>query len=306
LPPQYGNATWMKVYKSEMNREVALEELVDTNAIVPQSPLQIETEWVLMQPAPPIVEGNHRQRNRQANSGNVNAGTRAILRRYETYAYTGAYDPVTHEALCADGTCTGPQAGELGDMLTANMVAANVAVPSLSVTLAGNGTVASSDKVISCGSKCSSNYAAGTVVTLTAKAGSNSTFTGWTGACTGASLTCVVTINDSMTTTATFTANAAGGGGGGGTGGGGGGSTTTQFTLQVGHSNTGSVASDVAGINCGSTCSAKFDAGTVVTLTATPLAGKTFVSWGGACSGTATTCTLTVSTNLSVTPTFSK
>lgn len=303
LPPQYGDATWVKVYKTEMNREVALEELVGTNPIVPQSPLQIESEWTLMQPAPPAAPGdNRRRRNRNTNQGGVAVGTRAVLRRYETYAYTGAYDPVTHEAICADGTCTAPQPGELGDMLVAQMTAANVAVPSLTVTLSGNGTVASSDKVISCGNKCASNYALGTLVTLTAKAGSNSTFSGWTGACTGTSLTCIVTITDSVTANATFTANAPAGGGGGG----GGGSTAAQFTLSVGRSNTGTVTSDVAGINCGSACSAKFNTGTVVTLTATPAAGKTFVSWTGACSGTALTCTVTMNANLSAQPAFSK
>jgi hypothetical protein len=63
------------------------------------------------------------------------------------------------------------------------MVAANAAVPLLTVTLTGNGTVASADKAISCGSKCISNYALGPVVNLTAKAGNNSGFTGWSGGC---------------------------------------------------------------------------------------------------------------------------
>src|SRR5439155_12046977 len=96
------------------------------------------------------------------------------------------------------------------------MTAANVAVPSLTIVLNGTGPVSSSDKVLSCGSKCASTYALGTVVTLTAKAGSHSTFTGWTGACAGTALTCTVTIDDSLTATATFTANAPAGGGGGG------------------------------------------------------------------------------------------
>jgi hypothetical protein len=304
LPPQFGNATWMKVYKTDMNREVALMELTSDNPIVPQSPLQIETEWVLMQPAPPPAPGdNRRRRNPQTNQGGVNAGTRSVLRRYETYAYTGAYDPLTHEVVCGgDGTCNVPQAGELGDMLVAQMVAANVAVPSLTVVITGNGTVSSSDKVISCGSKCASTYALGTTLTLTAKAGSNSTFTSWTGACAGSALTCTVTVTDSLTVNALFTANPAAGGGGGGGGGGG----TTQFTVQVGRSNVGTVTSDLTGINCGSTCSAKYDAGAVVTLTATPPAGKTFVSWGGACSGTSNMCTLTVNSNLSAQANFSK
>jgi hypothetical protein len=142
------------------------------------------------------------------------------------------------------------------------------------------------------------------VVTLTAKAGSGSTFASWTGACAGTSLTCAVNVTDSLTATATFVAATTGGGGG--SGGGGGGSGTTQFTVQVGRSNTGTVTSDVPGINCGSTCSAKFNSGAAVTLTATPPAGKTFVSWGGACSGTQPSCTLTVNANLSVQANFSK
>ena len=303
-PPQFGDATWMKVYKTDMNREVRLDELTSDNPIVPQNPTQLETEWALLQPAPPPSPSDgRRRRNRNVNQGGVNAGTRAVLRRYETYAYTGAYDPLTHEVICGgDGTCNVPLAGELGDMIVAQMAAANVAVPSLTVTTTGNGLVSSSDKVISCGNKCSSTYALGTVVTLTAKAGSNSTFTGWTGGCSGAAVTCTLTIGDSVNVNALFTANAPAGGGGGGGGGGG----TTQFTLQIGRSNAGTVTSDIAGINCGNTCSAKYDSGATVTLTSTPPAGKSFVSWGGACTGTASTCTLTINGNLSVQANFSK
>jgi len=43
----------------------------------------------------------------------------------------------------------------------------------------------------------------------------------------------------------------------------------------------------------------------MVTLTATPGTQARFKSWSGACSGTATTCTLTMSDNLSVTARFS-
>jgi len=48
---------------------------------------------------------------------------------------------------------------------------------------AGSGTVTSAPAGIVCGASCSASYASGTVVTLTAAAGS--TFTGWSGACTG-------------------------------------------------------------------------------------------------------------------------
>ncbi len=73
------------------------------------------------------------------------------------------------------------------------------------------------------------------------------------------------------------------------TGGGGG----TTFTLAVTKAGTGSgtVTSSPAGISCGSTCSADFASGTSVTLTARRASGSTFAGWGGACSGTAATCT---------------
>jgi hypothetical protein len=56
-------------------------------------------------------------------------------------------------------------------------------------------------------------------------------------------------------------------------------------------------------INCGSDCSEPYDAGTQVTLVATPGAGSTFAGWSGACSGTGT-CMLTMSANRAVTATF--
>jgi hypothetical protein len=63
-------------------------------------------------------------------------------------------------------------------------------------------------------------------------------------------------------------------------------SATTAHTLTVTKdgSGSGSVTSSPAGIDCGSACSAQFDDGTQVTLTAAADSGSTFTGWsGGGC-----------------------
>jgi len=70
---------------------------------------------------------------------------------------------------------------------------------------------------------------------------------------------------------------------------------------------TGTIVSTPAGINCPGTCSANFDDGTQVVLTEAPGAPSTFATfggWSGACTGTATTCTITVNGSEAVTATF--
>lgn len=78
-----------------------------------------------------------------------------------------------------------------------------------------------------------------------------------------------------------------------------------QHLLTVSEPGTGdgSVTSAPAGVDCGSTCSTTFDAGTAVTLTATAAAGSSFTGWGGDCSGTGT-CQLTMSADHTVSATF--
>lgn len=306
--PQYGDAVWMKVFKTELNREVKLSELTSnnpdgtTNTLVPQDAAQVETNWKLMQQSPP-PDGNHRQRGKLVNQGTPKIDSKAVIRRYESYAYTGLYDNITHEASCAGdpndlnnlpGSCNAPMIDEVGDMLAAQMAAVNIVVPSLTVAIVGNGTVASADKIISCGNNCASPYALGSIVTLTAKAGSKNPFTGWTGACAGAVLTCNVTVTDAINVTATFKADTAS-------------SVVTGAvgaTLSVKTSGgKGVISSNPAGISCGNICSTRLT-GKTFTLTATPDAGFFFVNWSGACTGN--TCTVAGNTSVSVQANFSK
>jgi len=297
---QYGEAQWVKVYKTELLREVQLEDLVGGNGgVAPQDPAELEVSWGLIQQDP--QQGRQKRKGRQVNQGNLGNGSHSVLRRYEYYKYAGVYDPATHEALCGgDGTCNAPLDGELGDAIGAQNAAANVAVPSITVTTAGSGGVSSTDRVISCGSKCSGIYTPGTTVTLTAKPASNNTFVGWSGACAGAQLTCNVNVTDAISVSATFAAAPAGGGGGAG----GGGNATPQFTLSIGRGGSGTVTGLPAGIDCGKTCSAKYAQGTAIALTATPAAGLHFINWTGACSGTAPTCNVTITKDTQVQANF--
>jgi hypothetical protein len=189
------------------------------------------------------------------------------------------------------GACSGTAACSVTDNATVT-ARFNVAVSTdqLIVNLAGNGTgtVTSDPSGISCPGACAADFATGTTVTLTATPTNGSTFNGWSGGgCTGTG-PCVVAIVGDQTVTATFTA------------------APVLFTLTVTKAGTGAgtVSSDPPGITaCATTCSANFAPGTIVTLTATPQSGSTFVGWGGACSGTGL-CQVTMDVNRAVTATF--
>jgi len=153
---------------------------------------------------------------------------------------------------------------------------------------AGAGTISSTPAGIDCGVTCTASYVSGTTVTLTATPDASSTFTGWSGACTGTAA-CVVTITAATTVTANFSPIV----------------TPASFVLTASRVGTGGGAiSSTAGIDCGAICSASYISGTSVTLIATPDATSTFAGWSGACTGTAA-CVVTMDAARTVTAAFS-
>jgi uncharacterized repeat protein (TIGR02543 family) len=153
-------------------------------------------------------------------------------------------------------------------------------------TGSGSGTVSSSPAGIDCGSICSADFPKNTSVSLTATAATGSTFTGWSGACSG-NAACTLVMDDAKSVTASFTLN------------------TYLLTVSKTGTGSGTVSSMPPGIDCGSTCSASFNYNTSVTLTATAATGSTFTGWsGGVCSGSLSTCQVSMTDARSVTATF--
>lgn len=182
----------------------------------------------------------------------------------------------------------------LGTFTSADQVFSTTPAAAVQLTVAragsGSGTVTSTPAGISCGAVCTAGFAAGTAVNLAASPAAGSVFAGWSGACSGLGA-CVVTLSAARSVTATFAP------------------APTSFPLDVAvfGTGTGSVGSQPAGVNCGTTCTAQFPAGSRVTLTALPSAQSAFLRWSGPCAGNigGPVCTVTMDQARSVGAQFS-
>lgn len=179
------------------------------------------------------------------------------------------------------------------------LVTANFGVlPQVLLTVAragdGSGSVTGSPGDINCGNDCMRRYAPGTLVTLNANAASGSMFAGWSGACNGTG-TCIVTMDESESVTATFTL------------------IPKNFTLTIVLTGAGAPSGTVfyslggllqASAPCTGTCTITRNSGEVVTLSAEGRAYQSiFRFWGGACAGSGT-CSVTMDADKTVTATF--
>lgn len=194
-------------------------------------------------------------------------------------------------ACSGAGTCTVTLSKDMSVTASFSSSMPSQAVLNVSVNGTGSGSVTSNPAGINCGNTCSASFPVGTKIKLTASAGTNSTFAGWSGACTGSNSICQLNLTQNANLTATFSSN---------------GPPEVSLTVTVKPSGSGTVTSNPGGINCGPTCGANFPAGTQVTLTETPAGGYNFANWGGACSGTGSTCVLTLAANTQVQANFAQ
>lgn len=145
------------------------------------------------------------------NGGPISCGSKcsATMGAGTVVALT-ASAPSNGEFIGWSGDCTGPQAS---CTVTVNGVMNTTAtfktLYKLSVGHNSRGTVTGSpngefNSSINCGNSCSASYLQDTVVTLTAAPASGSTFTGWSGACSGLSLTCSFPMTKDMSATANY------------------------------------------------------------------------------------------------------
>jgi CSLREA domain-containing protein len=181
------------------------------------------------------------------------------------------------------GDCSGTGACSFDMSVDRNVTATFEAYFGLTVTLGGegSGTVESDLPGIDCQPNCFAIFLDGDVVTLTAAPDAASTFFGWSGDCDADP--CVLQMTEERAVTATF-------------------QPFRELTVELAGSGGGAVTSEPAGIDCGSSCSAEFEHGTLVALTPEADDESTFAGWSGDCEGEL--CDLVMDANRTVIATF--
>jgi hypothetical protein len=203
--------------------------------------------------------------------------------------------PASHSRFTGwSGDCSGkglchPTLGGVVEV-TANFEALPQQTIAVTKLGAGAGLVSSSPVGIDCGPTCTSGFDAGTEVTLTAEESPGSTFSGWSGDCTGATAVCHLTLDKALEVSATFTpilppASADPS------------TKPRRLAITVGGTGSGTIVSNPAGIECGTPCSAVYPPGTVISLSATADSESHFSGWSGCDSVVGNHCTVRLGTS---------
>lgn len=189
------------------------------------------------------------------------------------------------------GACSGTDVCQVSMTAAQNVGAAFDLVPiihdyALTVNQSGSGTGRVIGEGIDCGDDCNQVYIEMTEVSLTATPAADSTFAGWSGACSGTDA-CQVIMTAAQNVVATFELVP----------------IVHDYVLTVNKVGTGAGSVVGEGIECGDDCNQTYTENTEVTLVATPAADSYFVSWNGVCTGTEP-CQVMMSQAQTVTATF--
>ena len=146
---------------------------------------------------------------------------------------------------------------------------------------------------------CTETFVQGTQLTLTSAATGGSSFAGWSGACSGTTATCTLTVSQNSTVDASFAAPPPPP------------PPRHVVTVAAATSGTGTGTVSASGIACtisaasqSGDCAEEREQGTQFTLTAAATGGSSFAGWSGGCSGTAASCVITVSQATTVRASF--
>lgn len=165
---------------------------------------------------------------------------------------------------------------------------------SVAKTNPGYGSISTSPGNLTCSTKCSStskSFNSGTVVQLTATASSGRVFTGWSGDCAGTQATCVVTMNSAKSVRAVFDVGS---------------SQPASYALTLAKVNP-SYGVVSGSLSCNTRCSVtskSFKTGYTVKLSARAAKKRRFVGWTGDCSGSSSTCVVTMTSAKSIQAVF--
>jgi hypothetical protein len=153
-------------------------------------------------------------------------------------------------------------------------------LPQVALTVAeqGTGTVTADLPGLTCASACSTEWDAGSEVTLSAEPAKGSRFVGWSGSCKGKT-DCSLTLSQAASAVAIF------------------GPSFVAYRASV--TGKGRIA-------CTPACRSRIGAGDSLALRAVPAKGWRFARWSGGCAGTRVTCRPKTAAALSVHASFTK
>ncbi|MGQ0697637.1 MAG: InlB B-repeat-containing protein [Panacagrimonas sp.] len=315
---EFGEAQWVKQIRTEThnNARVELRDLVSDDPNDPNDknwengePAEVETEWQLLQTEFSNPEGAN---NDLAGANeDLPGGDEVVTRRYEFFKYTGPLDPESGEANCdnypqvADAAdpkykadCDPAVTEVLGDYIGAQMAGFNVEAPlglidhlqdgeldqpytERTVVVGGNTPYAANLSAGSLPDGLSLNPVTGVLSGTPTVVGS---FT----------FTVHATDADAVEVSKAYTLVVPDTGVVG----------PVQFEVSVSKAGAGTGTVSGNGIACGLDCAELLDEGTLISLTATPDAGKHFDGWSGPCVGTAS-CQFALTADTVATATFS-